>query len=78
MELKYAQITGTRLLINVGPVVSPSGSQSLIYVYLDASANKMYIHFWRNGKHNELYVPTNVSKSEFFKWNKKGVLRNDP
>ena len=73
MEIKYAQTTGSRQLILVGPRSTANNNDPLIFLYFEESTNKMYIHFWRDGADFQPYVPTNVSKSEFFTWNKKGV-----
>ena len=73
MEINYAQTTGSRQLILVGPHSTANNHDPLIFLYFDEGPNKMYIHFWRDGADFQPYVPTNVSKSEFFKWNKKGV-----
>ena len=74
MELKYAQTTGDHQLIVVESSATAHYANSLIYLYFDLGSNKMYVHFWRNGKGFQGSGPTNVAKSAFLKWIKKGVL----
>ena len=75
MEVKHSSTNGKRQLVSVGPNYEYSSIKAMIYILLDFSSNKMWVHFWRDGKDFEVFVSTGQDSISYFtNWHKVRFL----